>query len=343
MTMTITAIDSAEPSGQLRPWPNCSSIRLDEHHVLAAAKHARRHIGADRRNEDEDRAGDDAGLDQREDDARAAPGSASRRDRSRPRPAGNRASPCWHRSAAPSAADRHRPCRSGSRYRCRGSGSAHRMMPSLSRIVLMMPSLRMICSTAKVRIRRLVQNGMVIRNSQRSRRLLAARGDEIGGRETQRQSGDRRHQRKLHRAPEDRDMRVGKRKRVVENVAFQEHRQPGIGRELPFRRRHRGRASGTNRPARSASGPVAAKKMISSAGADSSQRSRTSRRSAALATSSARRHAQSFSICAASSPIMMPTRPPCSKPPPAPRLFCWRTMNGSPPSSRTWKCVSVPR
>ena len=28
MTMTISVIDSAEPSGQLRPWPNCSSIRL---------------------------------------------------------------------------------------------------------------------------------------------------------------------------------------------------------------------------------------------------------------------------------------------------------------------------
>ena len=28
MTMIIMVIDNAEPSGQLRPWPNCSSMRL---------------------------------------------------------------------------------------------------------------------------------------------------------------------------------------------------------------------------------------------------------------------------------------------------------------------------
>ncbi|MCY1555849.1 hypothetical protein D9M68_925450 [compost metagenome] len=27
--MIITVIESAEPSGQFRPWPNCSSIRLE--------------------------------------------------------------------------------------------------------------------------------------------------------------------------------------------------------------------------------------------------------------------------------------------------------------------------
>ena len=43
------------------------------------------------------------------------------------------------------------------------------MTPALISSVLTMPSLRMICNTAKVRIRRLVQNGMVMRKSQRSR------------------------------------------------------------------------------------------------------------------------------------------------------------------------------
>ena len=41
-----------------------------------------------------------------------------------------------------------------------------RIMPSLSSSVLMRPSLRMTSMIAKVRISRLVQNGMVIRNSQ---------------------------------------------------------------------------------------------------------------------------------------------------------------------------------
>ncbi len=43
------------------------------------------------------------------------------------------------------------------------------MMPKRISKVLIRPSLRMICRMAKVRIRRLVQNGMVIRNSQSSR------------------------------------------------------------------------------------------------------------------------------------------------------------------------------
>ena len=44
-----------------------------------------------------------------------------------------------------------------------------------------MPSLRITSCMAKVRISRFVQNGMVMRKSQRSRALRRARGDEIGG------------------------------------------------------------------------------------------------------------------------------------------------------------------
>ncbi len=44
-----------------------------------------------------------------------------------------------------------------------------------------MPSLRMTSWIAKVRISRLVQNGMVIRKNQISRVLSRAGGDEIGG------------------------------------------------------------------------------------------------------------------------------------------------------------------
>ena len=51
-----------------------------------------------------------------------------------------------------------------------------------------MPSLRITSWMAKVRISRLVQNGMVIRNSQTSRRFSAARGDEIGGRKAEDQA-----------------------------------------------------------------------------------------------------------------------------------------------------------
>ena len=43
--------------------------QIAEHHVLAAAQNARRHIGAKRGNEDEDRSGNDSGFDERNDDA----------------------------------------------------------------------------------------------------------------------------------------------------------------------------------------------------------------------------------------------------------------------------------
>ena len=45
------------------------------------------------------------------------------------------------------------------------------MIPALIRRVFITPSLRMIWLIAKVRIRRLVQNGMVIRNSHAARAL----------------------------------------------------------------------------------------------------------------------------------------------------------------------------
>ena len=47
------------------------------------------------------------------------------------------------------------------------------VMPVARSRRLMTPSLRMISSMAKVRIRRLVQNGIVIRNSQTSRERSA--------------------------------------------------------------------------------------------------------------------------------------------------------------------------
>ena len=58
--------------GAQRPVAALAELQLDQvadHHVLAAAQHARRHIGAERGDEDQDRAGDDARLDQRNDDA----------------------------------------------------------------------------------------------------------------------------------------------------------------------------------------------------------------------------------------------------------------------------------
>ena len=69
MTITISAIERAEPSGQLRPGPNCRAMRLPIIRCLAAAQNPRRDIGAKRRNENQNGAGDDAGLDKRNDDA----------------------------------------------------------------------------------------------------------------------------------------------------------------------------------------------------------------------------------------------------------------------------------
>ncbi len=69
MTMTISVMDSAAAQ---RPVAALAELQLDEiaeHHVLAAAQHARRHIGAERWNEHQDGARDDAGLHQRNDDA----------------------------------------------------------------------------------------------------------------------------------------------------------------------------------------------------------------------------------------------------------------------------------
>src|SRR3954470_23675663 len=54
-----------------RPVPALAELQLDEvaeHHVLAATEHARRYIGAERRDKDEDRARYDAGLYERNDD-----------------------------------------------------------------------------------------------------------------------------------------------------------------------------------------------------------------------------------------------------------------------------------
>src|SRR4051794_31576635 len=54
-----------------RPVPSLSELQLDqiaEHHVLAAAEDPRRDIGAEGGNEGENGAGDEAGLDERNDD-----------------------------------------------------------------------------------------------------------------------------------------------------------------------------------------------------------------------------------------------------------------------------------
>ncbi len=92
----------------------------------------------------------------------------------------------------------------------------------------------MIWLIAKVRISRLVQNGMVIRNSSSIRGRGAAGGDEPGGRKADDEGEERGQQRQLHRAPEDRQMRVGQMQRAVEDVAGEQDAAPGVEREPPF-------------------------------------------------------------------------------------------------------------
>ena len=141
------------------------------------------------------------------------------------------------------------------------------MMPSLISSVLMRPSLRMICSMAKVRISRLVQNGMVIRNSQSSRVRSRPRRHEIGGRKAEQQVSDRRHQRQLDRAPEDRsDARRrttacrrkcrARRKTLTQASVENCHLHVAIGA---------GRQEGIDQHDQQR--PVAASRMMSSAGA----------------------------------------------------------------------------
>src|SRR5688572_31113604 len=58
--------------GAERPVPALAELKLDQvakHHVPTAAQDARGHVGAERWNEDENGAGDDARLDKRNNDA----------------------------------------------------------------------------------------------------------------------------------------------------------------------------------------------------------------------------------------------------------------------------------
>ena len=158
------------PSGQLRPWPNCSSIRLPSIRFLPPPRMLRRHIGAKRRDEDQDA------------NRRSMPGLTSGM-MIVPQHAEGRGvkiiarfdeaeiellHTCvkWQhhqRQIDIDHADKDRA------VRVTASAAVDRSGPGPTGCVLIMPSLRMICRIAKVRINRLVQNGMVIRNSQSSR------------------------------------------------------------------------------------------------------------------------------------------------------------------------------
>ena len=53
-------MDRAAPSGQLRAWPNCSSMKLPIIMLLPPPSTRGDDVGAERRDEDEDAARDDA-------------------------------------------------------------------------------------------------------------------------------------------------------------------------------------------------------------------------------------------------------------------------------------------